>query len=143
MAIEYIRYGIEPNKKYLKELREHPYNYLTFDSAYPISQLKKLRKNLIDSDLISKNITIAQFAAIFRKQFLAGGIKPICWHGSKESLRYFIEQLIPGIIIHKNQVAQCFEDSQHKSILISKPNRTKSLRQDDKILIQKIINSMV
>lgn len=124
-ATEHIRYEVIPDEKWLKELREHQHEYFTFDSAYSISQLKNFRKRLITSKFIDKDITEAQFAAIFKGQMFTSRIKPIVWQDSKENLRFFLETLIPGITIHKFQVAACFNDPSGKPIQINKPNRSK------------------
>lgn len=122
----YEKYGIEPNKKLLKYLQTHEHEKFTFDSPYTIGQLTNLRDSLIIGKFIGKDITQTEFTYIFKKQMLTW-IKPIVWLDSKENLRFFLENLIPGIILHKKQVAVCFIDASRKPIQISKPNRTKGV----------------
>lgn len=124
---ETIRYGIEPNKKWLKYLQTHEHEIFTFDSPYTMGQLTSLRDSLIIGKFIGRDITPQEFSAIFKKQMLTWRIKPIVWLDSKENLRFFLETLIPGITIHKFQVAACFIDPSGKPIQINKPNRTKGI----------------
>ena len=120
---ETVRYVNEPDEKWLKELRDNEHEYFTFSTLYTVDKLKNLRKRLITAKFIGRDITEAQFAAIFRGQML-NRIKPIQWIDSKESLRFFLETLIPGII-HHSQVAACFVDPDGKPFQINKPNRKK------------------
>lgn len=122
---EIIKYGIEPDPKFSKYIRDNQHEIFTFDTGYTGEKLKHIRKRLIRAKFIDRNITEDQFSAIFKKQMLTWRIKPIVWLDSKENLRFFLETLIPGITIHKFQVAACFVDPSGKPIQINKPNRTK------------------
>jgi hypothetical protein len=115
---------------------------LTFSTEYMPFQLKKLRLELISDNFIFDDITENQFCHIFTGQLMTDFVKPIKWKGSKESLRFFLELLIPGIVIHKYQVANCFVDVDNKPIIISKPNRTKAVSHAIKARFEKIIYKM-
>lgn len=154
---DYKKYGIEPEihaeqtvdlkevsklSRRLKSRIEKQGDIYTFSTEYMPEQLKKLRKFLINDNFICDDITENQFCYIFTEQLLPDYIKRIKWKGSKESLRYFLELLIPEITLHKNQVAKCFVDIDNDPMAISKPNRKKGTRKDIKTRLIKIIDNI-
>ncbi|HEY5125094.1 MAG TPA: hypothetical protein VIK14_15295 [Ignavibacteria bacterium] len=134
----FIKYGFEPepdnNIKKTVDLKNvdklnqfleiHSERIFTFSTEYLPSQLKKLRKSLIDNNFISDSITENQFIYIFTGQLITDRMKPIKWKirwGGKESLRCFLELLLLGKTVHRDQVKKCFIDWNNKPFLISKP----------------------
>jgi len=153
MTAYYKKYCIEPEpgkvpagvnlkevKRILKKLKSR-HDIYTLSTEYMPYHLKRLRALLIEDNFIFDDITENQFCHIFSNQFVSKYTKRITWRKSKESLRYFLENFIPGIYIYKDQIKNLFNDKTGNPMIINKANRNLILRKEIRKRIDKIILS--
>lgn len=132
--------GLDIKKlKKLRSKQDKSYEYVTFKTLYLPEHLDNKRLRLIDAGFISSDTGENQFINIFTEQLISRKIQPVVWLGTKEALRFFLETLIPGVTLHKEQVANCFSDRSGNPIKISKPNRKKPIKHDTKTKLLDII----
>lgn len=108
---------------FLKEYKESM-NPKTFLTSLNPDQLKKLRGELIEKDIIYNSISEDEFIYIFSDKPITDSMKPIklkfTW-GAKSFVRTFLTMLMPGQPLEKKQIRACFIDSGGRPVELAKP----------------------
>ncbi|MCK9412100.1 MAG: hypothetical protein M0Q53_07345 [Prolixibacteraceae bacterium] len=125
-ASKMLNFSLKEVEERIKKIENEQCKELpkTFSTNLTKEQLTKFRKGLIDYNLIYNCITDNEFAYIFTGKPIKGKMIPIKWKlpcGAKTATRTFIELLLPGETVRKNQVKRCFIDRDNKPIELLKP----------------------